>query len=61
MHYHVFLWRYVLHTALAELRPLVVVQALALTICRAEVLWRALTHHAAQVALEPSRLARAGT
>lgn len=60
MHYHVLLWRYELHTALAELRPLVVVQPLALAICRAEVLWRALAHHATQVALEPPAVAWAG-
>ena len=50
--YHVLLRRNELYTALAELRALVVVQALALAICPTEVLWRTLTHHSTQVALE---------
>ena len=51
--YHVLLRRYELYTALAELRPLVVVQALALTICPTQVLWWTLTDHSTQVALIP--------
>ncbi len=51
--YHVLLRRYELYTALTELWPLVVIQALALTICPTEVLRRTLTHHSTQIALEP--------
>ena len=50
--YHVLLRRNKFNTALTEFWPLMMVQAFALAICGAKVLWRTLAYHATKIALE---------